>query len=65
MLTYQKYFVLFLACVLPCAGFSQGLVKGAQAVARKSAQNAPRVPKYWRRWIMAALRPWPAAEKKK
>ncbi len=40
MLTYQKYFVLFLACVLPCAGFSQGLVKGAQAVARKSAQNA-------------------------
>lgn len=40
MLTYQKYFVLLLACVLPCAGFSQGLVKGAQAAARKSAQNA-------------------------
>ena len=40
MLTYKQYFILVLSCVFPVCGFSQGIIKGAQAVARKGAKTA-------------------------
>lgn len=40
MLTYKQYFILVLFCIFPVCGFSQGIIKGVQAVARKGEKTA-------------------------